>query len=200
VEAGDHYINHDLLVALAAGDKEAYGKVFEKHWDQVYGVALRLTKSPETARDLAQDIFLKLWDQRHRLPEIKHFPSFLYSITRNLVHDQLRKKVFRESNRENLMNYFSRADTTAPELLESRELNNLLQQSIDKLPPKLRQVLRMGRLEGLSHEQIAKRLGITSQSSKTYMVRALAALHKEMARHPEITPSLFFLLTMFSFS
>jgi RNA polymerase sigma-70 factor (ECF subfamily) len=146
------------------------------------------------ARDLAQDIFLKLWDQRHQLSKVQNFPSFLYVITRNLVHDHLRKKVFRESNREYLINYFSRAEATAPELLESKEMDDLLYASIDKLPPKLRQVLKLGRLEGLSHEEIAARMGITPQSSRTYMVRALAALNKVMAGHAEKT-ALIFLLT-----
>lgn len=183
VEPGDDYIDQNLLLSLAAGDKDAFGRVFEKCWDQVYGVALRLTKSPEMARDLAQDIFVKLWDHRQKLPEVKNFPSFLYIITRNLVHDQLRKKIFRESNMERLINYFSGIDATVPEILESKELEHFLRKSIDRLPPKLKQVLTLGRMEGLSHEEIAAKMGITPQSSKTYMVRALAALHKEMARH-----------------
>ena len=182
----DH-IDQNVLLLLAAGDKEAYAAVFEKYWDSVYGFALRLTKSPEMARDLAQDIFLKLWDHRHKLPEVRSFPSFLYTVTRNLVHDYLRKKVFRESNKDTLIHYFSREEELAPELLESKELDNLLYACINKLPPKLKQVLKLGRLEGLSHEEIAARMGITPQSSKTYMVRALAALHKEMARHRERT-------------
>ena len=189
----DDHIDHKVLLSLAAGDKNAYASVFEKYWDRVYGAALRLTKSPEMARDLAQDIFLKLWDQRHQLPKVKNFPSFLYAITRNLVHDHLRKKVFRESNREYLINYFSRTEATAPELLESREMDDLLYTSIDKLPPKLKQVLKLGRLEGLSHEEIAARMNITPQSSKTYMVRALAALNKEMARHAEKMALIFLL-------
>ncbi len=198
MELGDDYIDRNLLLSLAAGDKDAYGRVFEKCWDQVYGVALRLTKSPEMARDLAQDIFLKLWDHRQKLSEVKNFPSFLYTITRNLVHDQLRKKIFRESNRERLINYFSGTDATTPEVLESRELDHFLRQSIDRLSPKLKQVLTLGRLEGLSHEEIAAKMGITPQSSKTYMVRALAALHKAMARHAAKTVVIIF--SMFSFS
>ena len=190
----EDHIDHNVLLSLAKGDKAAYACVFERYWDRVYGAALRLTKSPEMARDLAQDIFLKLWDQRHQLSKVQNFPSFLYVITRNLVHDHLRKKVFRESNREYLINYFSRAEATAPELLESKEMDDLLYASIDKLPPKLRQVLKLGRLEGLSHEEIAARMGITPQSSRTYMVRALAALNKVMAGHAEKT-ALIFLLT-----
>ena len=188
-----------LLSSLAAGDKQAFAQIFELYWDRVYGAALRLTKSPDLARDLGQDIFLKLWDNREKLAGVKNFPSFLYAITRNLVFDHLRKKVFRESNREFLLHYFARTEAPALEALESRELDQLLYAAIDRLPPKLKQVLRLARFEGLSHEEIASRLGITPQSSKTYMVRALAALNKDLTSHAEKMALLFFVL-MFSFS
>jgi RNA polymerase sigma-70 factor (family 1) len=187
IKTADQHIDHHLLLALAAGDRTAFARIFEQSWAHVYGVALRLTKSPEMARDLAQDIFLKLWDHRDKLTKVNNFYSFLYTITRNQVHDQLRKKVFRESNREFLVNYFSAGQTTIADSLESRELDRLLYESIEKLPPQLRQVLRLGRLEGLSHEEIAAKMGITPQSSRTYMARAVAALHKTMITNNEKT-------------
>jgi RNA polymerase sigma-70 factor (family 1) len=180
IKSTDQHIDHHLLLALAAGDRTAFTRIFEQYWAQVYGVALRLTKSPEMARDLAQDIFLKLWDHRDKLTKVNNFYSFLYTITRNQVHDQLRKKVFRESNREFLVNYFSAGQTTIADSLESRELDHLLHEAIEKLPPQLKQVLKLGRLEGLSHEEISAKMGITPQSSRTYMARAVAALHKTM--------------------
>jgi RNA polymerase sigma-19 factor, ECF subfamily len=170
----------ELLLLTASGDKQAYQQLFEHYWGQVYGVAQRLTKSPEHSKDLAQDIFLKLWEQREKLTTVKNLPSFLYTITRNLVHDHLRTKVFRESNREFLMNYFSYHDESARELLEQKEQENILNDAIQSLPPQLQQVVRLSKIEGLSHDEIASRMGITALSSKTYMVRALAMLRKNL--------------------
>jgi RNA polymerase sigma-70 factor (ECF subfamily) len=167
------------------------------HWDQVYGIGLRLTKTPEQAKDLAQDIFLKLWDSRTKLTEVRDFRAYLFVITRNLVRDQIRTKIFHESNREFLTNYFSYNEFSPQELLEQKELGEALNAAIRKLPSRLRQVFNLRRLEGLSHVEIAKRLNITTISSKTYMVRALMALRKEIMKDPG---KLFFVATfLFNF-
>ena len=162
----------------------AYQQLFDLYWDQVYGTGLRLTKTPEQAKDLAQDIFLKLWDNRTKLTGVKDFRSYLFVITRNLINDQIRTKVFHEANREFLTNYFAYSESSPQELLEQKELEEALNAAIRKLPSRLREVFNLRRLEGLSHVEIAKRLNITTISSKTYMVRALMALRKEIMRDP----------------
>jgi RNA polymerase sigma-70 factor (family 1) len=179
----DLHNEQELLRLVAQDNMQAYQQLFEWYWDQIYGAVLRLTKAPEEAKDLAQDIFLKLWDNRAKLPRVKNFRSYLFTIARNLIYDQLRTKVFRESNREFLMNYFSYSRSSPQELLEQKELGEVLNEAIANLPPQLRKVFNLHRIEGLSHDEIAKKLNITSISSKTYMVRALMALRKEIKKH-----------------
>jgi RNA polymerase sigma-70 factor (ECF subfamily) len=173
----------ELLRSVAQGDMQAYQQLFDWYWDQVYRTGLRLTKTPEQAKDLAQDIFLKLWDNRTKLTEVKDFSSYLFVITRNLIHDQMRTRIFHESNREFLTNYFAYSESSPEEILEQKELGEALNAAIRKLPFRLRQVFNLRRSEGLSHIEIAKRLNITTISSKTYMVRALMALRKEIMRN-----------------
>jgi RNA polymerase sigma-70 factor (family 1) len=179
----DLYNEQELLRLVAQNDMQAYQQLFEWYWDQIYGAVLRLTKTPEEARDLAQDIFLKLWENRAKLPGVKNLRSYLYTIARNLIYDQLRTRIFRESNREFLINYFSYSKSSPQEILEQKELGEVLNEAINSLPPQLRKVFNLHRIEGLSHEEIAKKLNITSISSKTYMVRALMALRKEIKKH-----------------
>jgi RNA polymerase sigma-70 factor (family 1) len=174
----------ELLRLVAQGDMQAYQQLFDFYWDLVYAIGLRLTKTPEQAKDLAQDMFLKIWDNRTKLTGVRDFRSYLFVITRNLIHDQLRTKIFHESNREFLTNYFAYNESSPQELLEQKELGEALSAAIRKLPPRLQQVFNLRRLEGLSHFEIAKRLNITTISSKTYMVRALMALRKEIMKDP----------------
>jgi len=162
---------------------QAYLQIFHRYWDQVYGSGLRLTKSPEQAKDLAQDIFLKLWDNRAKLPEVNNLSAYLYTIAKNLIHDQVRTRIFRESNKEFLLRYFSYTESSPQELLEQKELGAALTAAINELPPQLRQVFNLRRLEGLNHKEIAQRLNITPLSSKTYMVRAIMALRKKILKN-----------------
>ncbi len=178
----NNYIDQELLQLVADGDRQAYQYLFETYWNQVFGACLHLTKSPEQAKDLTQDIFLKIWDHRQKLPAVRNFDSYLYTIARNLVRDQLRTTIFRESNREFLQHYFSTKGISPQEILEEKQLSEKMKAAIGSLPPKLQQVFTLSQLEGLSHKEIAGRLKISPLSSKTYMVRALLILRKSLIK------------------
>src|SRR5258705_8576437 len=119
---------NDLLQQLAQGDEAAFQQLFNHYWNQVYGIALRLTKSPEQATDLAQDIFLKVWLNRAKMKEIKNFPAFLHTVSRNLIHDHIRTKLFREQDKAFIHSYLLYNETTPQRLLENKELTRLLQE------------------------------------------------------------------------
>ena len=179
------YNDQELLLLIAKGNENAYQELFKRYWGQVYGTGLRLTKSPELSKDLAQEIFLKLWDNRSKLPEVQRVDAWLYTISRNLVTDYLRKKVLAPSNADWLESYFLH-DTQGPQQrLEYLELERLLKEAIDQLTPPLQQVFKLSRYEGLSHEQIARQMGISRVSSKAYVVRALTEIRKYIAKHTD---------------
>ena len=178
-------IDKELLQLVADGDRQAYQYLFETYWNQVFGACLHLTKSPEQAKDLTQDIFLKIWDHRQKLPAVRNFDSYLYTIARNLVRDQLRTAIFRESNREFLQQYFSSKGISPQEILEEKQLGEKMKAAISSLPLKLQQVFTLSQLEGLSHKEIAGRLEISPLSSKTYMVRALLILRKLLIKETD---------------
>ena len=181
------YDQQQIRDRVALGDQRAFALFFNHHWPQVYGTGLRLTKSPEKAQDLAQDIFIKLWENRHRLTEVKEEDAYVYILARNVILDFLRKRVFDTDNIEALMDYFEDSAICPQEKLEYNELEKTLKSAIDKLPGKVKDVYLLSRVDGLTHEQIAKKLNISVASSKTYVVRALQDIRKFMALHTDNT-------------
>lgn len=177
------YNQQDICARVALGDQQAFALFFNHHWPQVYDTGLRLTKSPEKAQDLAQEIFIKLWENRHRLTEVKEEDAYVYILSRNVILDFLRKKVFATENIEILIDYFEDSAISPQEKLEFNELENTLKSAIDQLPGKVKDVFVLSRVDGLTHEQIAKQLNISVVSSKTYVVRALQDIRKFMALH-----------------
>jgi RNA polymerase sigma-70 factor (family 1) len=167
------YTEKELLCKVASGDEHAFKQLFKSYWPQVYGTGLHLTRSPEQSKDLAQDIFLKLWDNRSKLQEVERIEAYLYTISRNHIIDYLRKKVFHIANIDFLINYFQDDTILEQEHLEYEELENAIHIAITTLPGKVQDVFKLSRFEGLTHEQIAARLNISVVSSKTYIVRAL---------------------------
>lgn len=167
------YTEQNLLRQVANGDEYAFQQLFKKYWPQVYGTGLHLTRSPEQAKDLAQDIFMKLWDNWSRLSGVKRIDAYLYALSRNHIIDHLRKKVFDTANIDFLIDYFHNSAVSGQDQLEYKELENAIHTAIATLPGKVQDVFKLSRFEGLTHEQIAARLNISVVSSKTYIVRAL---------------------------
>jgi RNA polymerase sigma-70 factor (ECF subfamily) len=177
------YNEQELLLRIAAGDQQAYREIFERYWNKVYAIGLRLSKSPELAKDLAQETFIRIWNNRDKLPDVTNFSAFLFTIARHLAIDHLRKKVFTTNNEDYLVDYFSDDAITPHEKAEYKELEKVLNSAIDNLPAQLQQVFRLSRFEGLSHAEIALRMNITRITSKSYMVRALYAIRKYLSQH-----------------
>jgi RNA polymerase sigma-70 factor (ECF subfamily) len=177
------YNEQELLLLIATGDHQAYREIFERYWNKVYAIGLRLSKSPELAKDLAQETFIKIWNNRDKLPAVNNFSAFLFTVARHLAIDHLRKKVFTTTNEDYLVAYFSDDAINPQEKAEYKELETLLNSAIEHLPAQLQQVFRLSRFEGLSHAEIALRMNITRITSKSYMVRALYAIRKYLSQH-----------------
>lgn len=171
------------IARIADGDEAAFAFFFRQQWPQVYGTALHLTRDSELAADLAQDIFAKFWQQRERLHGVQHAENYLYIFSRNHIMDFLRKKVLQTENIEFLVEHFRESTADPQERMEYAEFRALMRQAIDSLPSKVKTVFLLSRVEGRTHEQIALRLGISTVSSKTYIVRALRHIRAYVAKH-----------------
>lgn len=175
------YIDKEQLHRIAGGDSAAFEILFKQFWPQVYGTSFHLTKSEEMAKDLAQEIFTKLWENREKLAEVEKPDAYIYTVSKNLIMDFQRKKVFDTVNIDYLVQYFS--TTPAQSKLEYQELENVLNNAVAQLNGKVAEVFRLSRYEGLTHPQIAEKLNISVHSSRTYITRALQEIRDYLAIH-----------------
>jgi RNA polymerase sigma-70 factor (ECF subfamily) len=160
-----------ILAAVAAGDEKAFRVLVEAYWSRVYFNTLTLVKSPAVAQDLTQDIFLKIWLQRERLSEVENFKNYIYVVGRHQVIAALRKKIVETAWDEMAAH---REDMLSPGLqLEGKDAYKMLMEGVERLTPQQMLIFKMSRIEGLSHEQIAQKLGLSRNTVKVHMVIAL---------------------------
>lgn len=178
---------------MAAGDEASYRQLFNMYAGRLHALALKMTKSPEHAKDLVQDIFVKLWVQRRSLTHILNFEAFLFTVARNLVTDHLRKKVFVPENDAYMIQYLDPAVDSPEQIFERRQRQQVVNNAIKRLPPQLQKAFSL-RYQGYSHEEIAKEMGISKATSKSYIVRSLDMLKKYLSAYPEIQILLLVLL------
>lgn len=162
-----------LLQGLADGNEKAFREVFEHYYPKVKCFLRQFIHNEEDARDLAQNIFIKIWLQRVLLREIKSFGAYLYTMCRNAAIDYGRvykvKIPFTEGNEGE---YESESEFFAKET--EIQVTNI----IKGLPEKRKKIFIMSRLEGKSYEEIAQKMGITRKTVENHIHLALKELRK----------------------
>ncbi|HZH66532.1 MAG TPA: RNA polymerase sigma-70 factor [Flavisolibacter sp.] len=167
------YDDNALFAQIATGDEADYRFLFDKYFSLVYGLALQQTKVPELAKDIAQTVFLKVWEKRQTLETIKGPKAWLLVTTRNEILDFFRKVAVQRSHIQYIKELFQEEDKDTKLLLQQEAL---LREAIDGLPPKRRQVYLLSREEGKSYEEIASILNISKNTVKEHMGAALKEL------------------------
>jgi RNA polymerase sigma-70 factor (ECF subfamily) len=179
----DQYTEKELLSRIAAGDSQAFQIIFEQCWDPVFSTALLLTKSPDIAEDIAQEVFARIWTKRLDLAVVDKLDGYLFIIARNLIYGRLRKEAVADKYRQYVKDYFNDAAAGPDAFVEFRELEKTVQQAVLQLPPQQQRAFRMSRYQGLSHEEIAREMGISKTTIKNYIVQSIATLRKFLANH-----------------
>jgi RNA polymerase sigma-70 factor (ECF subfamily) len=149
---------------------------FNQLWQKFNKALLNFIKknifNPEDAEDILQNVFLKIHTHIHKLKEKEKVASWIYQITRNTIIDSFRTTV--KKKEEHLPHIDSKAATTHHTGDESwkEEITILLMEMVEELPEKYRSVLKWYEFEGLSHKDIARRLGVSISGSKTRVQRS----------------------------
>jgi RNA polymerase sigma-70 factor, ECF subfamily len=155
------------LEAAKAGDAAAFERLMKRHERMVLGTAWRLLGNLEDAKDVAQEVFLRLYRNLPKIEAAENFQGWLYRVTVNLCRD--RKRAPRAEALEDVAG----ASDPQQELTEA-ERRRILERSLRMLPQKERAALVLRDLEGLPTEEVARLLGsseatVRSQISKARM-------------------------------
>lgn len=181
------YEEKELILRIAEGDQQAFKMLYDHYVKHVFGIAVRLMKSPDLAQDLTQEIFTRVWIKRTSLSAVQQFRPWLNTITKNLARDYLRKKVIAPEYEPYLLGFFADLSPSAEEELAHRQLQHLMKEAIEQLSPQLKTAFTLSRFKGLTHEQIAAEMHISPTTSKSHLVRALASIRSYLQKHyPEV--------------
>ncbi|HEY5393390.1 MAG TPA: RNA polymerase sigma-70 factor [Hanamia sp.] len=165
----------ELQLLASEGSEEAFTQLFYLYKDRLYSFVLRLTNSEEQTLDFIQDIFMKLWINRSKLPEIDNLGSYIFRAAKNQAINS-----FKRTMNESII----LAKLKVPEYLnnnieadfEFKILETKFRGLIEKLPPQQKLVYTLSREKGLKHEEIASELHISNATVKNHMVAALKNL------------------------
>lgn len=172
-----------LVRAVAQGDEQAMTALYDHYSRGVYALALRIVRQPNVAEEMVQETFVRVWRAATSFDGGASFEGWLYRIARNLCLDQLRRQRARpeteepmepDSEQDGPLDALADAADVAEEAWE-RLRRDQVRQALNGLPSEQRAALELAYFEGLTHREIAERLGEPLGTVKT---RLRLGLHK----------------------
>ena len=186
MHAEKKYEEFTLLSLLSQGSEYAFQLVFDRYRNNIYTVAMVYVKSPVLAEEIVQDVFLKLWFQRDKLSEIRSLESWLFTLTKNLTLNCLKKNAHEWTAREKWIKQNEQSENNTDHKILNAEYQRLLQQAVNQLSPQQQQVYKLAKEDGFSYDAISEQLFISPLTVKTHMARALASIRLFLQQHGDL--------------
>lgn len=176
-----------LLIKRALhGDQKAFKKLRFKYHDAIYNLVYRMIHDKEEVEDLTQEAFIKAFTSLSSFNEEYAFSTWLYKIASNNSIDYIRKKKLQTfsidkpiESKDSDFTFEVPDSTFEPDLeLIARQRKNMLEEAVNALPPKYRQVILMRHVDELEYQEIAKQLKLPLGTVKAHIFRAREMLYK----------------------
>ena len=164
-----------LLRRIARGDQRAFAVLFDRHWKVLYTKAVNILEDPDAAQDVVQDCFISLWEKSTH-QSIENVGGYLYQSVRYACFMHLRSGAISQKHLDHITQRATATSTSAEQELDARELQAVLDQSIDRLPEKCREIFYLSRFELLPNKQIAEQLQISPKTVENQITKALRIL------------------------
>ncbi len=150
-----------LIRAFKKGDSQAFKSLFDRYHERLYSFLFSLLKSKEDAEEIVQETFLKIWESREHFWEDYPFESLLFRIARNTSLNYNRKKVNRTVFEKHFGFIADLSEESADQYLLFKETQSIIETILNGLPPKRKEIFLLQKVEGLSRQEIADKLGIS---------------------------------------
>lgn len=157
---------------------EEFARYYKENHRSLYITAYRIVNEKDSAEDIVQDVFFKLWNQRGSIDITNSVKAYLHKATSNAAINFLRR-----NNRLTRINethiHYTAADFTS-QALTLKELQAHIVAAMNRLPPRCRAVFVLNRLEGMKYKEIAEHLEISVNTVENQMVKALEIMRQEL--------------------
>ncbi|MBI4539928.1 MAG: sigma-70 family RNA polymerase sigma factor [Gemmatimonadetes bacterium] len=174
--------DRELLEALRGGDQSALAVLLRRHWVPIVNYAARMLESADAAEDVAQEVFVRIWQYRWRWTPTGSPSAYLYSIARNLVLKRLRHHAVHTRTAEQIRENMP-VVVTPFQHAASVELSETFDRALKSLPVRRREAFILLRYQGLSLREAAKVMGVSPQTVANHATLAALELRQRLECH-----------------
>lgn len=172
-----------VVLRLINGDEDAFCELYAAYKNRLLYFAMKFVKSRSFAEDIFQDAFTVVWQTRRFINPDASFSSYLYTIVRNRVLNQLRDESREDQLKESILaQAIDYTDNTKENIL-ANDLKNIIDRAMDQLTPRQREVFEMSREALMSHKEIADALGISVNTVQEHISSSLKVVRSFLVKY-----------------
>ena len=189
--------SEDLIARIAEGDEYAFESLVNRHQTSVLNLIYRFIGDRTQAKDLAQEVFIKVWQAAKTYKPEAKFTTWIYRITSNLCFNELKSarrrrwfqfRRFNEDIEGSIEETFSDGSPTAEDLLLEKERSRQFSDALQSLPDNQRMALVLKRYDDLSYAEIAQIIGCSVSAVESLLVRAKRTLQEKLKNYDRDVP------------
>ncbi|QIL37835.1 RNA polymerase sigma-70 factor [Pedobacter sp. HDW13] len=174
------YSDQELCSLLKEGDRPAYIEIYKRYNSLLFLYAYKKLRNREEAKDAVQEVFIQLWNRHLHLSFNSSLAGYLYQSVRNralniFAHQQIEQKYI-----DSLNDFLGTHASDTDYLIREKEIAALIDNEINALPPKMRQVFLLSRKEHKTYKEIAAEMNISEDTVNTQMKRALKTMRDKL--------------------
>jgi RNA polymerase sigma-70 factor (ECF subfamily) len=181
-KANLHLVAPDCWARLKQGDPSALGELYDQYVDKLFLAAASVTTDRELVKDALQEVFIEIWHYRETIGDVQYPQAYLTRVMRNILIKRLKKeeKFSCTPLEEAIPDYEDNREEALISADTDREMNSRLGYALNNLTNRQRLILRLHFYEGLSYEQIARKLSMNYQSVNNLAFRTIRHLRDLM--------------------
>lgn len=177
------YTDRELLQQVANGDISAFRQLFDGYKLRLFSFVLHMTHSRVDAEEIVQDVFAKLWESRIQLTAVEYPGKYIYTIARNKTLNHLTRLARDRRLLQQVWANVSQSDNPTEDILQAQESQRLINEAISRLSLQQQTIFQLSRDQGLTHDEIASRLGLSKSRVKNVLVEALKQIREYLERY-----------------
>ena len=175
-----------ILTKIKEGDIKAFEEIFRRYYSPLCWYAAGIIGQMEVAEEIVEELFYVFWRERENLQIFCSVKSYLYGAVRNEVLQYCEHREVRNRYREAMQASGESGISSGPEeQMEYKELEELINRTLEKLPERRRCIFKMHRMEGKKYAEIASLLTVSVKTVEAEMTKALKTLRKEVEKYIE---------------
>jgi len=175
-----NFNTEEIIRRLKRDDKSAMDELFQYYYPRLYHFSRSILKIENEIDDILQDVFVKIWLNRHKISNAETFNSYIFTITKNEVLNFLRSKMRDQNFKDELLLRSVAEEYQSQNLVEFNEIKAGIDKIVAGLPEKRQQVFILSRTEGLSNKEIAQQMNISEKTVEDHITHAIKHLKRAM--------------------